>query len=249
MRKPLIAANWKMHLGMTEAVELALAVCNGYSDYSKADVALAPSFTNIAAVASAVKSTNKPVTVAAQNVYTEANGAFTGEVSVPMIISAGAGAVILGHSERRNIFLESDEIINSKVHKALEAGLTVVLCVGELLREREANVAFEVVLAQLGKSLAGVTDLNKVVIAYEPVWAIGTGKTATPEDAQAMHAMIRSFLSRVYNNSVAESVRILYGGSVKPDNITDLMKKNDIDGALVGGASLKADSFLKIVNY
>lgn len=249
MRKPLIAANWKMFLNVKEAADLAGAVCNGNTDYSKTDVMLAPSFTNITAVSEAVKSSGKPVIVAAQNVYTEESGAFTGEVSIPMIKGAGAGAVILGHSERRNVFKETDEFINAKVHKSIEAGLTVVLCVGELLQEREAGVAFEVVLAQLGKSLAGVKDLNKIVIAYEPVWAIGTGKTASPEDAQAMHAEIRRFITRIYGEHTAKSVRILYGGSVKPDNIADLMKKDDIDGALVGGASLKADSFLKIINF
>ncbi len=249
MRKPLIAANWKMFLNVTEAAELTRAVCDGSVDYANTDVMLAPSFTNIAAVASAVKSAGKPVIVAAQNVYTEESGAFTGEVSIPMIKSAGAGAVILGHSERRNIFKETDEFINSKVHKSLAAGLTAVLCVGELLQEREAGVAFEVVLAQLGKSLTGVKDLSKVVIAYEPVWAIGTGKTASPADAQAMHAEIRKFIGRLYGDGAAEAMRILYGGSVKPDNIAELMKEADIDGALVGGASLKADSFLSIINY
>mgnify|MGYP003623325009 CR=1 FL=1 len=237
-----------MFLTVSEGVGLINGLAAGIGN-SKADVMVAPSFTNLFAVSEAVKSAGAKIQVAAQNIYTEAEGAFTGEVSIPMVKSCGASAVILGHSERRNIFGETDALINTKVHKAIDADLTAVLCVGELLEERDAGVAVEVVIAQLGKSLKDVKNLDSVVIAYEPVWAIGTGKTASSDDAQAMHGEIRKFISRIYSNSAAEQLRILYGGSVKPENIAELMAQPDIDGALVGGASLKADSFLKIINY
>jgi triosephosphate isomerase len=253
MRKPLIAANWKMFLGLEEAVALAAALSKVTIEHDKKDVLIAPSFTNIAAVAEVFRKSAPHIKVAAQNFYLGADdassGAYTGEVSLPMIKSAGVSAVLLGHSERRNIFGETDAFINRKVRSAIAEGLTALLCVGELLSEREAKVQDEVVLAQLGKSLAQIADLKDVVIAYEPVWAIGTGKTATPEDAEAMHKVIRSFIRKNYGEKAAEEVRILYGGSVKPENISELMKQEDIDGALVGGASLKADQFEKIINY
>ncbi|GAB7140958.1 triose-phosphate isomerase [Deferribacterales bacterium RsTz2092] len=249
MRRPLIAANWKMFLTPDEGVSLVKSVMAANVDYAKVDVLVSPSFTSLYAVFNAVKVAGKPVSVAAQNICAEDEGAFTGEVSLQMVKGCGAGAVILGHSERRNIFSESDELINKKAIKVLSGGLTALLCVGELLNERESGKADAVVVAQLDKNLKGVKDLSKVVIAYEPVWAIGTGKTATPADAEAMHKTIRTFIGSTYGVAVADNLRILYGGSVKPDNISMLMKEPDIDGALVGGASLKADQFLKIINY
>ncbi|MDR2401830.1 MAG: triose-phosphate isomerase [Deferribacteraceae bacterium] len=252
MRKPLIAANWKMFLNLKEALSLAASLSKVNTDGEK-DIFIAPSFTNMAVVAEELKKSAPHISVAAQNFYLGADdassGAYTGEVSLPMIKSAGATAVILGHSERRNIFGEDDAFINRKVKCAIAEGLTAILCVGELLAEREASVQNEVVLAQLGKSLAQVADLTNVVIAYEPVWAIGTGKTATPAGADEMHNAIRTFIGRYYGKSASNEIRILYGGSVKPDNIKALMQQGNIDGALVGGASLNAEQFEKIINY
>jgi triosephosphate isomerase len=252
MRRPLIAANWKMFLDAKEALALAAALAKVKVEGEK-DVLVAPSFTNISIVAEEFQKSAPHIKLAAQNFYLgegdASSGAYTGEVSLPMIKSAGASAVILGHSERRNIFNETDAFINRKVKRAIAEGLSAVLCVGELLSEREAKVQDEVVLAQLGKSLAQVADLKSVVIAYEPVWAIGTGKTATPADAEAMHSVIRGFIRKNYGDEAASEIRILYGGSVKPDNISELMQEADIDGALVGGASLKAEPFEKIINY
>jgi triosephosphate isomerase len=253
MRKPLIAANWKMFLDQKEALALVSALSKVSYDPKDKDVLVAPSFTNLSVVSEELKKSAPCIKTAAQNFYLGADdassGAYTGEVSLPMIKSSGASAVILGHSERRNIFNEDDAFINRKVKRAIAEGLTAVLCVGELLSEREAGVQNEIVVAQLGKSLAQVTDLKNVVIAYEPVWAIGTGKTATPADAEAMHKVIREFIRKNYKNAAAEEMRILYGGSVKPENIAALMDEADIDGALVGGASLKAEQFAKIINY
>jgi triosephosphate isomerase len=253
MRKPLIAANWKMFLDQKEALALVSALSKVSYDPEDRDVLIAPSFTNLSVVSEELKKSAPRIKTAAQNFYLgtddASSGAYTGEVSLPMIKSAGVSAVILGHSERRNIFNEDDAFINRKVKRAIAEGLAAVLCVGELFSEREAGVQNEVVVAQLGKSLAQITDLKSVVIAYEPVWAIGTGKTATPADAEAMHKVIREFIRKNYGESAAKEIRILYGGSVKPENIAALMSEADIDGALVGGASLKADQFAKIINY
>ena len=248
-RKPLIAGNWKMNKNVSEGAELASEITGAEIDYSTRDVLFAPPFTSIYAVSEAVKKNGGKALVAAQNIYFEANGAFTGEVSSDMVKSAGASWVILGHSERRSIFGETDEVINKKVKKALSDGLSVILCVGETLWEREAGAEIETVLAQTGKGLEGVTDLSNVVIAYEPVWAIGTGKTASPADAEEMHKAIREYISRIRSKEQAENIRILYGGSMKPDNVKELMAQPDIDGGLVGGASLKAADFLKIINF
>jgi triosephosphate isomerase len=247
MRKPLIAGNWKMFMDVCGAKKLVKELVDCAVDYSKVDVMLAPPFVHLYMAAELVKESGKAIQIAAQNVHFETEGAFTGEISSAMVKSVGAQAVILGHSERRHIFGETDAFINKKVHAVLKEGLTAIVCVGEQLAEREAGVASEVVIAQLGNSLSGLTDLNGVVIAYEPVWAIGTGKTASPEDAQNMHADIRAFVVRRFGKDAADKVRILYGGSVKPDNIKELMACPDVDGALVGGASLKADSFSKII--
>lgn len=248
-RKPFIAGNWKMNLDAQAGVALAEELCAAGIDFASRDVLVAPSFTNIYPVAQAVKKGGDKIAVAAQNMFFEDSGAFTGEVSVSMIKSAGAAWTILGHSERRAIFGETDADINKKVKKALADGLSVILCVGETLWEREAGAAVETVLAQVGKGLEGISDLKNVVIAYEPVWAIGTGKTASAADAEAMHKAIRDYIAKIRNAAAAEAMRILYGGSVKPDNAKELLNMPDIDGALVGGASLKAAQFLSIINF
>lgn len=248
-RKPFIAGNWKMNLDAQAGVALAEELCAAGIDFASRDVLVAPSFTNIYPVAQAVKKGGNKIAVAAQNMFFEDSGAFTGEVSVSMIKSAGAAWTILGHSERRAIFGETDADINKKVKKALADGLSVILCVGETLWEREAGAAVETVLAQVGKGLEGVSDLKNVVIAYEPVWAIGTGKTASAADAEAMHKAIRDYIAKIRSTAAAEAMRILYGGSVKPDNAKELLNMPEIDGALVGGASLKAAQFLSIINF
>lgn len=249
MRRPLIAGNWKMHLNIAEAVDLAKAVAAEAADCADRDVMIAPPYTALAAVANAVKGT--PLFLAAQNVAWEAQGAFTGEIAPPMLTDIGARMAIIGHSERRHIFLEDDAMVNRRLRAALQFGLIPVLCLGEKLDEREAGQTFAVLERQLRGGLADVaaTDAAKVVVAYEPVWAIGTGKTATTEQAQEAHAFLRKLLAEMYDKSLAETVRILYGGSVKPDNIDALMAQADIDGALVGGAALKIDSFKRIIRF
>ena len=246
MRRYLIAGNWKMNLTRSEAVELAKGVAA--ADVGEnADVLVCPSNVYLDAVSSAVSGSK--CAVGGQDVYFEGSGAFTGETSTDMLKDVGCSHVILGHSERRNVIGECDKLINKKVHAGLAAGLTPVLCVGELLEEREAGKTTEVVKTQMTGSLADVTadQMKKIVVAYEPVWAIGTGKTASPEQAQEVHADLRKMLADQYNQDVADSVQILYGGSVKPDNAAELLGQPDIDGALVGGASLKADSFAAII--
>lgn len=248
-RKPMIAGNWKMNKDVRDGAALALEIAGGDIDFSTRDVLLAPAFTGISAVADTLKEKGGKVFTAAQNMYFEEEGAFTGEVSAKMIISAGAAWVILGHSERRAIFGETDSLINKKLKKALSEGLKVILCVGETLWERQAGAETETVLAQVGKGLEGIRDISGVVIAYEPVWAIGTGKTASAEDAEIMHKAIREYVKKIRGSKAAENLRILYGGSVKPENAKELMSRENIDGALVGGASLKAADFLKIINF
>jgi triosephosphate isomerase len=193
----------------------------------------------------------KDITIASQNICWEEKGAFTGEISPVMLKDAGGGAAIIGHSERRQLFLETDELINKRVKGAVNFGLTAVFCIGETLEEREADKTFDVLEEQVRKGLAevDVASLGKVVIAYEPVWAIGTGKTATKEQAQKAHAFIRELIAKMYEKNVAEQIRILYGGSVKPTNVDELMAQPDIDGALVGGAALDAESFGRIINF
>ncbi len=246
MRRYLIAGNWKMNLNRSDAVELAKGVAAADVG-DNADVLVCPSNVYLDAVANAVSGSK--VAVGGQDVYFESGGAFTGETSTDMLKDVGCRYVILGHSERRNVIGECDQLINKKVHAALAAGLTPVLCVGELLEEREAGKTSEVVQTQMTGSLKDVSDqqMAKIVIAYEPVWAIGTGKTASPQQAQEVHADLRKMLATEYNQSVADAVQILYGGSVKPDNAAELLGQPDIDGALVGGASLKADSFAAII--
>ena len=251
MRKPLIFGNWKMNLDMKQSDDLVRSLLGVKIDYRVVDVGVAPDFCSLASVVKTIKDMGVPISVAAQNMSAEEKGAYTGEVSADMILSTGADTVILGHSERRNLYGETDEVINLKVRQALRLKLNVILCVGELLEEREANVAVEKVLYQLSMGLNGVdTDgVQDVTLAYEPVWAIGTGKTATPADAQEMHAAIRGQLSKLYGPVIARKLRILYGGSVKPDNIGALMLREDVDGALVGGASLNAGDFVKLINF
>lgn len=247
MRRPLIAGNWKMNLNRADAIALANGLVAAKSD-SDCDVLVCPSNVYLDAVSEAISGSG--ISLGAQDVYFEEKGAFTGETSTGMLNDIGCQYVILGHSERRHVMGECDGLINKKVLAALAAGLTPVLCVGEKLEDREAGNTKSVVQAQFDGSLAGLTEeqIRKTVIAYEPVWAIGTGKTASPEQAQEVHADLRKMLADRYNSETSETVRILYGGSVKPANAAELMSQADIDGALVGGASLKADSFAAIID-
>ncbi len=249
MRIPLIAGNWKMYKTAAEAQAFARAFLPLVSGVKGVEIVLAPHYLAIRAVADVVRGSG--VGVASQNVHFAPEGAFTGEVSAAMVREAGATHAIIGHSERRQYFAETDDSVNRKVKAALSAGLTPIMCLGETLAEREAGRTLEVVDRQLGGGLAGVpaADAAKAVVAYEPVWAIGTGKTASPAQAQEVHAALRKGLAGMWGDAAAASVRILYGGSVKPDNIDTLMAQPDIDGALVGGASLKADSFARIVKF
>ncbi|MDR0644411.1 MAG: triose-phosphate isomerase [Treponema sp.] len=243
-----IAGNWKMHKTRGEAIELAAALTAGLKD-GEHKYLVAPSFTALEAVGSIVKGTN--ILLGAQDVASEEQGAHTGEVSVLQLKDLGVQVIILGHSERRHTYKEDDALINKKVKLALKHGFEVILCVGETLEEREAGQAEVVCESQTIWGLSGISaaDVAKITIAYEPVWAIGTGKTATPEDADAIHAYIRKVIARLYGQSVADSIIIQYGGSVKPENAAQLMAKENIDGALVGGASLKADTFVPIAKF
>jgi triosephosphate isomerase len=247
MRRKFIAGNWKMNLDRKAAVALAEAIAGEAEKFNDVDLAVCPPSCYLDAVGSALKGSR--VALGAQNVYNQPNGAFTGEISVSMLCDLGVRYVILGHSERRHVLGESDAEINKKVHAALQAGLKPILCVGELLSEREAGQTMKVIQTQVDGSLAGVTgdQLRKVVIAYEPVWAIGTGKVATPQQAEEVHLALRKLIAERYNTEIAQCVPIQYGGSVKPDNACDLLCQADIDGALVGGASLKVDQFMGIV--
>jgi len=249
MRRPFIGGNWKMYLDRSRGVELTRSLVKGTEDVLDRDILICPGFPLLSDVAEELKESR--IKLGAQNMYCEKEGAFTGEVSADMLLSCGCTHVIIGHSERRHVFNESNGLINRKVLFALRAGLSPVLCVGELLEEREVGRTEVVVDEQITKGLSGVNtdELERIVVAYEPVWAIGTGKTATPDDADSVHAYIRKKISGLYNDALAERLRIIYGGSVKPDNIDGLMAKQNIDGALVGGASLKVDSFLRIVKF
>lgn len=250
MRKKFVAGNWKMYKDKSETVELISQLkekLNTISHKFDIEVAICPPFTSIEIASELIKGTK--IKLGAQNMHTEVEGAYTGEVSAKMLKSFGVEYVIVGHSERRTYFKESDEFINKKILRALEFSLSPIFCLGETLTEREEGKTFEVVETQLVKGLNGVSrmDLEKVVIAYEPVWAIGTGKTATPEQAQEVHSFLRDKLSDLYDSEIAERIKILYGGSVKPENARDLFKQPDIDGGLIGGACLKADSFYQII--
>lgn len=249
MRTPLIAGNWKLFKTLAEATGLVEGLKSLVKDVQGVEIVVAPVFTAISSVATATAGSQ--IKVAAQDCYWEEEGAFTGEVSPGLLKDAGCSYVIIGHSERRQYFGETDETVNRKTKAALAAGLTVLLCVGETLAERESGNTFNLVEAQLRGGLSGIpgNDLKQVVIAYEPVWAIGTGKTASDEQAQEVHAFIRQLVGTLYSQDEADAIRILYGGSVKPENVRGLMAQADIDGALVGGASLKADSFASIVRF
>jgi triosephosphate isomerase len=248
MRKAVIAGNWKMHKTSGEARLLARAIKAGAADVSHCEIVVAPPFTALASVADEIKGT--PLILAAQNVHWEPKGAFTGEISLSMLEDIGCGMVIIGHSERRQYFGETDALVNRRVRAAMGSRLRPIVCIGETLAERESGKHHSVVAQQLAGGLDGLTgqSLLRIILAYEPVWAIGTGRTASPETAQEMHRLIRDWLSEKFGEE-AQEVSILYGGSVKPDNIDALMLQPDIDGALVGGACLEAESFLRIIHY
>ena len=247
-RRKIVAGNWKMNLDRTQARELTTAVAARRGTAAAVELVLCPPALYVETVGTTLAAVKSDIGLGGQNVHDKPSGAFTGEVSPPMLVDLGCRYVILGHSERRTLCGETDAVVNAKTKAALAAGLTPIVCVGETLAEREADRTAAVVTAQVQGSLAGLTaaDLEKIVVAYEPVWAIGTGKVATPEQAQEVHALIRSQLAALASPTVAAKVRIQYGGSVKPDNAADLAAQPDIDGALVGGASLKADDFLGI---
>ncbi len=247
MRKKVIAGNWKMNMDLRQSQKLVSEIINGLGKDNKAEVIVCPPFTSLSEVNSLLKGTQ--VKLGAQNMYYEESGAYTAEISADMLKSVGCEYVILGHSERRVIFNESDELINRKIKTALAKELKPIFCIGELLEQRENGQTMNVVSMQIEKGLEGISSeqMKNVIIAYEPVWAIGTGKTATPEQAQEVHFFIRELVAKKFSSSVAEDLIIQYGGSVKPDNSSELLSQKDIDGALVGGACLKADSFLGII--
>jgi triosephosphate isomerase len=250
MRTPIVAGNWKMNAGGRASAEaLANAVVRGVEAVRGVEVVLAPPYPALAFVAEIVRGTN--VALAAQNVHFEAAGAYTGEVAPSMLADVGCAYCIVGHSERRQLFGETDENVNRRAKALLSARIRPILCVGETLAEREGGVTFRVLETQMRGAFAGLTesDLANVVVAYEPVWAIGTGRNASPEQAQEAHAFLRGWLSKDYGAEAAAGVRIQYGGSVKPSNVDELMAEADIDGALVGGASLDAESFVRIVRF
>ena len=247
MRRPLIVGNWKMFKTIPEAVNLINIIKAGVYKITDCEIVVCPPFTALAAISEQLQDTK--IELGAQDMYCETEGAFTGEISPLMLKDVGCRYVILGHSERRQIFKETNELINKKVMAALKYSLVPILCLGETLEEREARRAFEVVKLQFDQSLKNLKpeEMERVVIAYEPVWAIGTGRTATPEQAEQMHSYIRRLLNEQYGEALGQKIQIIYGGSVKPDNIGQLTAKPNLDGALVGGASIKAESFIQIV--
>ena len=249
MRKTIIAGNWKLYKTITEGIELANGLKRDLFKISVGDIdiVICPVYTALAEVGEVVA--NSSIFLGAQDVYWQDEGAFTGEVSAKMLKDVGCKYVIIGHSERRQFFSETNETVNNKIKAVLSHGLTPIMCVGEMLSERQAGNTFKVLDDHLINGLKGIGagDIEKMVIAYEPVWAIGTGKTATPAQAQEAHQYIRGILAQLYGKDVASIVRIQYGGSVKPENIEELMRQPDVDGALVGGASLKVDSFAQII--
>jgi triosephosphate isomerase len=248
MRQPIIAGNWKMNKDVKETIALVNDIKRDVFSVENVEIVICPPFTNLSDAGEMLIESN--IALGAQNCYWEKEGAFTGEVSVDMIKSVGCRYVIIGHSERRQYFGETDETVNLRVKAAIEGGLIPIMCIGEILDQREAGKTLDVVRTQITDGLKGFDEelLDTLVIAYEPVWAIGTGKTATPDQAQEVHSFIRGLLGELFSESFSNSRRILYGGSVKPDNIEELMRKEDVDGGLVGGASLKAESFNALVN-
>ena len=249
MRKPMIAGNWKLHKTLEESSNLVSELLPGVADNSNVEIVVAPVYTSLGKVAETLVGSN--IKLAAQNCYPEPQGAFTGEVSPPLLKDVGCQYVIIGHSERRQLFGESNKLINSKAHALAGVGLGTIFCIGETLEERETEQTFDVLRRQVRLGLKGLSSdqMKNIVIAYEPVWAIGTGKTASDEQAQEAHAFIRALLIELYDKETARATRILYGGSVKPGNVDNLMSQPDVDGALVGGASLKANDFARIVNF
>jgi len=249
MRKPMIAGNWKLHKTISEATSLVSELMPAVASNQNVEIVVAPVYTALAKVAEALAGSN--IKLAAQNCYPEPQGAFTGEVSPLLLKDAGCEYVIIGHSERRQLFAETDESVNSKALALAESGLGTIFCIGETLEERESGKMFDVLRQQVTAGLKDLTtrQMQTVVVAYEPVWAIGTGKVATDEQAQEVHAFIRGLLAELYEPQTAAATRILYGGSVKPGNVDGLMTQPDVDGALVGGASLNADDFARIANF
>jgi len=244
MRKPLISGNWKMNTKLEEAEDLVRAMLTQLDSIDNVEKVLCPPFISLAAINELIKSTS--IKLGAQNMHFEDKGAYTGEIS-PLMLIGLCDFVILGHSERRQYFAETDELVNKKVRKALESGLKPILCVGESLEDNEAGMTEQKITTQVNAGLAGISPTTKLVIAYEPIWAIGTGKAATGKQANATISLIRSILANMWNQEIAKAARILYGGSVIGNNIAEFIAEPDIDGALVGGASLKADDFVSIV--
>ena len=250
MRKPFIAGNWKMHKTIAEAVHFSQTLCKEAQQFTRdRDILIAPPFTALSSVAKIIAGTG--IHLAAQNLHESPQGAFTGEVSGAMVAEAGCDYVLVGHSERRHIYGETDDLVFRKVKAAWESGLKVIFCIGETLEEREKGKTFQVVEKQMKEGLKAFKedDIERLVIAYEPVWAIGTGKTATPEQAEEVHVLIRDLQKKLYGSVAADALIILYGGSVKPDNMAELMAKENVDGALIGGASLDVESFLRMVMF
>jgi len=249
MRKPIIAGNWKMYKTVPEAKELVKGVLDKLGAYEQVEVVFCPPFTALSAVKELIKGTS--VGLAAQNLHWKEEGAYTGEIAPAMLKDLGCDYVIIGHSERRQYFGETDETVNLKAKAALAAGISPIICVGESLEEREAGKTNSLIKEQTEKALAGIaaSDIAKVVIAYEPIWAIGTGKSSNGQDANEVCGLIRATIAGLFGADAANQVRIQYGGSVKPNNIKEFMDQPEIDGALVGGASLEADSFINIIKY
>lgn len=247
MRKPFIAGNWKMNMDSASAVALAAGLAKELAGVDTVDVAVCPPFVYLQSVAAALSASN--IALGSQNVYFEEKGAFTGEISCAMLKDASCAYAIIGHSERRHVMGETDAMINKKISAAISGGLLPIFCVGELLEERQNGTTNEVVAGQIKNGLDGICaeSVQAVTVAYEPVWAIGTGLTATPEQAQEVHAMIRGLLAELYGNDIAQAIRIQYGGSAKPGNTAELMAQPDVDGLLVGGASLKVEDFAAMV--
>jgi len=247
MRRLLIAGNWKMHNNIPESLDLVRKILYGVQNITVLDILVCPPFTALKSVYDLIKGSN--IKLGAQNVHWEMKGAFTGEISPLMLKDVGCEYVIIGHSERREYFKETDDIINKKIFAALKVGLKPIVCIGEKLEERESGVTEKVLEQQITEGLKGLSneDMENITIAYEPVWAIGTGKTATPEIANTTQSFIRNKIKEIFNENIAEKIRILYGGSVKADNAKALLEQEHIDGALVGGASLDAENFIKII--
>ncbi|MGM0365817.1 MAG: triose-phosphate isomerase [Actinomycetota bacterium] len=251
MRVPFIAGNWKMNMTHLEAMKFLDELGFKFENKNECEIVVCPPFTALRSVKTVLEDKKIDVGIGAQNMFYEQSGAYTGEVSPVMLKALGVEYVILGHSERREYFAETNQVVNKKIKSAFSNGLKPILCIGETLEIRESGKAEDFVLGQLGQCLDGIhiKDVVQITVAYEPIWAIGTGKTATVEDANGMCAAIRGKLDQLYKAATADAVRIQYGGSVKPSNISELMAASDIDGALVGGASLKAEDFLAIINY